>query len=1161
METTPDQLSDWHAAHTLAERVAFDTPLSAATGPGYDDDSAAFRLSEWEELFAFRADEPVIGERLKGLFERRLRRLSLTREQFQALLGETLTSLEQRAKRPPAWVDRFVSDLTDGLDDGPDGPLPGGGTTDGPAPAGAGVGQPSRSAAAGASGTDRAGSEASVRFLTLVKPLVRRAVRRFRADIDALLARTPTALFDTDTAARLFAPALRQPLGIALQATLVLELNVARLEGELSGDTPGERFEQFIAMLATPAVRLRIFREYPVLARLVQTKIEHWRTCSLELCERLVADQDLIRARIFADEDPGRLSHIEVGRGDRHRGGRTVTRLEFDSGARLIYKPRSLAPEVIFQELLRWLDHQPGSPGFRTFAVIDRGDYGWTEFVRAAPCDDRAQVERFYRRQGASLAILHALNAADMHFENVIACGEYPVIVDGETLLHVHLWDEFNPDAMQDKPVAEALLESVMRIGLLPNRAGVTDDYDGYDLGGLSARPEQVSMIDVEVWAGAGTDEMHADYQRVVGGGGNNLPVLDGAPVEAMAFRDHICAGFADTYRLLVQHRARLLDFVDRFAGTEIRVLIRATRVYALLLAKSRHPDFLRDGLDRDLVFERLWTLCEGHERLMAVVPHEILDLHDDCVPLFTMDPATTELRTSRGVRIPDYFSESCLDQVRGKIERLSERDLERQLWFVRASFSALVPRVQMLVYDDERAGERAPAAAAAADLTLDPEAALAVAERVGARVAEMAILGPDAANWVGVHAESGSGGSIRLGIKNAELPLYSGLPGISLFLARLAAQTGRADHRDLAERAFSSLRKYVAFFIDLHRRARPKILGNDRIFKVIGGFSGWAGILYAYTHVRDLWGPDIPSAVATHRGIDDDITEMVTIIDELVDDDHYLDVIGGAAGAIPVLLGLDRVMPGTRALATAVHCGEHLAGQAQPQAAGLGWPRKDGGVPLTGFAHGAAGVAWALLELAASTAAAGHPGHERFREVAVGAIAYERGLFSPERRNWPDLRALRDGVGPDLDLGQAKYTAAWCHGATGVGLARLASLDHLDDGVVREEIEVAIATTLVRGFGHNHSLCHGDLGNLELLALAAERLGGDDRRRLYQATAAGIVADIDARGGICGLDFDIDTPCLMTGLAGIGYGLLRLAAPAQVPSMLLLAPPATTTH
>ena len=65
----------------------------------------------------------------------------------------------------------------------------------------------------------------------------------------------------------------------------------------------------------------------------------------------------------------------------------------------------------------------------------------------------------------------------------------------------------------------------------------------------------------------------------------------------------------------------------------------------------------------------------------------------------------------------------------------------------------------------------------------------------------------------------------------------------------------------------------------------------------------------------------------------------------------------------------------------------------------------------------------------------------------------------------------------------------AWCHGAPGIGLARLCSLQHLDDAAIRAEIGTALQTTLAQGFGGNHSLCHGDLGNLELLLQASEML------------------------------------------------------------------------
>ncbi|NOY84992.1 MAG: hypothetical protein GXO96_09285, partial [Nitrospirae bacterium] len=77
------------------------------------------------------------------------------------------------------------------------------------------------------------------------------------------------------------------------------------------------------------------------------------------------------------------------------------------------------------------------------------------------------------------------------------------------------------------------------------------------------------------------------------------------------------------------------------------------------------------------------------------------------------------------------------------------------------------------------------------------------------------------------------------------------------------------------------------------------------------------------------------------------------------------------------------------------------------------------------------------------------------------------------------------------------------------------------------------------------------DLGNLELIRLAGRTL---DRPDLRVATdlAARIVADVGA-GPQCGLPGNVESPGLMTGLAGIGYGMLRLADPDQVPCLLLL--------
>jgi lantibiotic modifying enzyme len=100
----------------------------------------------------------------------------------------------------------------------------------------------------------------------------------------------------------------------------------------------------------------------------------------------------------------------------------------------------------------------------------------------------------------------------------------------------------------------------------------------------------------------------------------------------------------------------------------------------------------------------------------------------------------------------------------------------------------------------------------------------------------------------------------------------------------------------------------------------------------------------------------------------------------------------------------------------------------------------------------------------------------------------------------------------------------------------------------------VALATTRREGFGRNHCLCHGDLGNVELLLLAEQRLEAEDGD-----TAALVQAILDGlrQGGPrCGVPLGLETPGLMNGLAGIGYGLLRLADSRRMPSLLLLEPP-----
>jgi type 2 lantibiotic biosynthesis protein LanM len=297
---------------------------------------------------------------------------------------------------------------------------------------------------------------------------------------------------------------------------------------------------------------------------------------------------------------------------------------------------------------------------------------------------------------------------------------------------------------------------------------------------------------------------------------------------------------------------------------------------------------------------------------------------------------------------------------------------------------------------------------------------------------------------------------------------------------------------------------------------------------------------LYVLAHLSALWGE--PELLAQAQELAEELPERIA-------KDQDLDIISGAAGCIAGLLCVHSRRPSARVLEVARQCGEHLLAHARQMPQGLGWqPSFATHAPLTGFSHGTAGISWALLELSALT------GEERFRTAALHGIAYERSLFSAEAGNWPDLR-VPDGE-PNEAAKPPEFPVAWCHGAPGIGLARLLCRRLLNDPMLDEEIETALCTTLVSGFGHNHCLCHGDLGNLELLLMAAQVWPEASWGKEAERQVAGILSSINRDGWCCGNPLAAESPGLMTGLAGIGYGLLRCADPKSVPSVLCLAPP-----
>ena len=169
-------------------------------------------------------------------------------------------------------------------------------------------------------------------FLELIQPLVDQACDRLAAGVAALIDTWPTLPFDPETIEDVLLMNLPDPLLMRLERTLVLELNVARLQGQLDGDTPAERFQSFIQRLRQPEEAIAILAEYPVLARQLTICVSQWAEVCLEFLDRLCSDWEAIRARFSPGDDPGLLVELAGGAGDTHRGGRSVMIATFRFG-------------------------------------------------------------------------------------------------------------------------------------------------------------------------------------------------------------------------------------------------------------------------------------------------------------------------------------------------------------------------------------------------------------------------------------------------------------------------------------------------------------------------------------------------------------------------------------------------------------------------------------------------------------------------------------------------------------------------------------------------------------------------------------------------------------------------------------------------------------
>jgi lantibiotic modifying enzyme len=388
------------------------------------------------------------------------------------------------------------------------------------------------------------------------------------------------------------------------------------------------------------------------------------------------------------------------------------------------------------------------------------------------------------------------------------------------------------------------------------------------------------------------------------------------------------------------------------------------------------------------------------------------------------------------------------------------------------------------------------------------------------------------AARWLARHARRTADGLTWPAAPevagDARVDLYSGTPGVVLFLLELHAATGDDTHLAAA----------VAGADELAAATIARLAARGEL----GLYTGAAGVAFALHETYRATGAQrFRAAASAASGL------LVRSAQDSAGGATWTpvtDIISGDAGIGLTLLALGDALGDGAAVETARRAGRGLLARGSAGRGGTKWRMSpDATRQYPNFSHGTAGVAYFLAELYRAT------GDGALLDGAFAGATYLDAVAT--RANGGKLVFHHEPGGEDL------FYLGWCHGPAGTARLYRSLAAATQDDAWHERVAAAADGVVAfgaperrsAGFWNNVSQCCGDAGVGEFfLSLHRETLAFEPLR-IADRCAAKLIADATRDGdGLKWIQAEhrvrphevVAQTGLMQGAAGIGMFMLR---------------------
>ena len=953
-------------------------------------------------------------------------------------------------------------------------------------------------------------SEQKYSFLDFIQPEIQKTVDELLECIEPLLSNS-TLKTTENYLSNFIVHDLLSPLLSLVTPTIALEFNSIQARGYLIGETADERYQYFNQQLCLPENKQQLFSKYSLLLEKTTKIFNNFKSSYTVFFQSLVRDFDVINKRFF-DKTDLLLDDI-CSSGDGHNGGHSTKILTFkqvDTNFKLIYKPHSLQLDMAMHHFYGWLNSKNDLP-FMTYKILDRDDYGWCEFIEYKSCVSREEVERYYQRLGGVLAVSYVLCGYDLHCENIIAHGEYPVVIDNECFL--------TPFFVQNKTRQQKFRPLVSNILILPQQSNNKDEDAKFELSAMGS-DKASKTIKAKVWDNYGSADIKLVKKDLPVPENYNIPKINDDKINISDYHHYFISGFTFFYNLLLANTEELLSEqspLDYFCNKDdskiySRIIFRATQDYYILKQNSSHPrllynideheDYLTKNLNNNRYKSELATAAESTSLKNMDIPY--FYCKSDGKNIYSGDKSLLNIELEL----------SGLDTVKLALSKLSQQDLNLQLVIIKNTLKySSNGQSPSKVYEYIKSSNTE---SLYNNKNLLIDTVVATIDNINNLVVDDIML----TRWPSLTVKDQE--KVAAGFTGADL--YDGILG-QILLSLYAGDLINNVYHDNTIQYFKSYDGYI--------RHLQSDFPDSEDLCAIGGYGSIGGGVLVCTQILELKSEN--SRALLQLDFDEvvaSLNNLLTIGLAQISKDTVFDLIGGSGGYLMQLLKLKqsaavKFIDKSLLDKSIDQCVEHLLINYIPDF--------EQNNEKISFSHGTLGISYVLSQYYNLTP------EPRVLAWLKKAAEYEQhNITSFKPTDWLSSTAM--------DRFRWQGNNSWCHGTVGIGLAKIYQYTLFDEKLYAEAVDFALSNTQAEHYGSNNtSLCHGYLGSTELFlqAYQANLISKNDYEDNINELLANAIANNNHNAS------QHEYIGLMIGRAGFAYQILRLLYPDKVPSVL----------